>query len=826
MNLASNDNRNVVSHLAKSSVKSNKLRNFFTVFAIVLSVSLLTVIGLYISGREVAEIRQVEKMQHVIYEAIEEDKALDMAQEDDVSVLIRMKSGVGIELGNKIVQPNYYDETPVKGKAGEITVNEMEKGGKYPQQFNEVCVTREYCELVGVEPKTGNTVTITAIDGTTEEFVISGILKGDWKNASIFPVILSKEYADSGSMLSGAPYKAVVKIKGAEKMHQSQFEERMLELGKSYGVKRSDINPNNHFTSTLEGDDLREQERIVYIAICIGILFISVLVIYSVFYLSVIGRIRQFGQLRTLGMTKKQIRRMVTREGLMLSGIGIPIGLLIGGVIGYFIQKQGWDWIRTLVIMCAIMAADVITVWVSIYKPAMLAAEISPIEAAKFTGEMKEKKRKKKKAGKQEKVQKVRKLKRSMTPMGLAKISAGRNRKKTFLTVLSLGIGGILFMLAATFITATNLEEYSRQGDFEWGEFAIMLSSNAAETNEHGVSGIQMNNPLNKELKERLLSIDGVEKVHAFSKMQMKWEARGEAETDEAHPFDEAEFKRVQEKYADKNSELQDITYDDMVKNQQIFISGNSVVEEVFGWSFEVGDKVKTTFDNGVETIEKEYTIAGIVDNWRYGNEAPGIGWFCIPEALIKEVSGDLNLNDEYIVETDESKTNAIESQLIEILSEEPDLVMYTLRERKLEDEKSFTLLYTIILGLSIFIIGFSMLNLVNTLITNVVTRKQEFAMLQSVGMSRRQLNRMVCLEGLLLSAGNAVITLIFGTICGYAGVQLMRELAATYMHYKFPVWFYLGYLAVLVVVPMLVSGIVLKGFQKQALTERLRVED
>lgn len=98
--------------------------------------------------------------------------------------------------------------------------------------------------------------------------------------------------------------------------------------------------------------------------------------------------------------------------------------------------------------------------------------------------------------------------------------------------------------------------------------------------------------------------------------------------------------------------------------------------------------------------------------------------------------------------------------------------------------------------------------------------------MLQSVGMSRKQLNRMVCLEGLLLSAGNAVITLIFGTVFGYAGIQIMRELAADYMHYKFPLWFYLGYLLVLVIVPMLVSGIILKGFQKQALTERLRVED
>ena len=90
------------------------------------------------------------------------------------------------------------------------------------------------------------------------------------------------------------PYKAVVKIKDVRYMQQSRFEEKIVELGKAYGVKRSDVNPNNYFTGTLEGDSLRSQERIVFTAICVGILFISILVIYSVFYLSVIGSPQRF----------------------------------------------------------------------------------------------------------------------------------------------------------------------------------------------------------------------------------------------------------------------------------------------------------------------------------------------------------------------------------------------------------------------------------------------------------------------------------------------------------------------------------------------------
>lgn len=96
------------------------------------------------------------------------------------------------------------------------------------------------------------------------------------------------------------------------------------------------MNENNAFLNTLSGDSNALQQTVMVIVIGIGILFVSVLVIYSVFYLSVIGRIRQFGQLSTIGMTRKQIRKMIRREGILLSMRGIPIGLLLGQ------QRRTW----------------------------------------------------------------------------------------------------------------------------------------------------------------------------------------------------------------------------------------------------------------------------------------------------------------------------------------------------------------------------------------------------------------------------------------------------------------------------------------------------
>ena len=825
MRLDENNNRKVILRLAKSSVRTSGLRNFFTVAAIVLSVSLLMTMGTYVLGVEKAAQRQVADMQQVIYGQMEEKAAEKMAEESEVSYLLLMKQGMGIEFGNKILLPSYYAENAIKGEKGAVKTVGVEAGGRFPQQTGEAALTREYCRLMGIVPEVGTAFSITGIDGVKEKFVISGILDGDWKSSNIYPVLFSKAYAEEGHLLKDVPYNALVKLWGAEDMEHREFDEKIKMLGEKYGIRPKDINPNNYFTGTLRGDSVRTQERITIVGIGIAILFVSVLVIYSVFYLSVIGRIRQFGQLRTLGMTKKQIRKMVAQEGIILSMIGIPAGLVIGGTIGYALKPDGWDWTQTILIVAVVALADVITVQVSLAKPAALAAEISPIEAARFTGNTERRKRKKHSAGRKAVPEKGR-LQRSLTPFGLARISAGQNRRKAFLTMFSLGVGGILYMIASTFIVSVNLEEYSRQSTFAKGEYAITLSDNAAQTSGHGLSGVQADNPLNPVFVERLRAIDGVKEVFIYQRMEMKWEANGETQEDSVVGFDRKLLEKIQSNYVDRDSEVKKLDYDEMVKKGQILIYGNAGMEEFFGWRFRIGDQVKMTFDNGRELLEKVYTVAGFIEDDDYYGEKGIVTWWQMPQTLLDEVSRGLNLNDLMIVRTDEAKEKTITPAIEELAEENPNLILYTLKERRVQDAFEFRLLFAVVLGLSLFIIGFSILNLLNTLITNIVTRKQEFAMLESVGMSRRQLNRMVSMEGLILSAGNAVMTLTAGTAAGYGAVMLLRKFSMKYLHFHFPTGFYLGYVMVLVIVPVVVTAVILRGLEKTALTERLRVED
>ena len=137
-------------------------------------------------------------------------------------------------------------------------------------------------------------------------------------------------------------------------------------------------------------------------------------------------------------------------------------------------------------------------------------------------------------------------------------------------------------------------------------------------------------------------------------------------------------------------------------------------------------------------------------------------------------------------------KETQVGKELKDITEQYPYLSLGTLEEQRLIAKSQFTTLFSVMLGLSMFIIGFALLNLLNTLITNILTRSHEFAMLQSVGMTRRQLCKMLRMEGLILAAGNLAVSLVLGTAAGYAMIQIMNYFGADYMHFVFPVWYFL----------------------------------
>lgn len=777
------------------------MRNFFIILTIALSVSLLTGIALFFTGMNEKEMRQLEVMQHVIYHDVTQEQIAGLESNSQVEGIRLFKSGKSSEIENYIVNPMYLEQK----KTG-MAITEVTKG-KYPEALNEIVVDVSYMKQIGREPVLGEKLSFTFLDGVTEEFVISGFT--DTKMVStVYTLMLSKEYAEKGSQLKDQLYSAPVQIKDVKSMSEETFFSTIRGIGSENNISRSSINENNAFVLTLS---FSGSTVLTVAAAILAILFVSVLVIYSVFYISVVSRIQQFGQLRTLGATQKQLKNMVRREGISLCLRGAPIGLVIGVIFAYVILPEGFSWINTIMICIFALIADLITVLISIQKPAKVAASVSPIEASKATGgEIGSKK------------SETQKLHRKLTPFSLASMNSKRNRKKSMLTAISLGVGGVLFISGATMLTSMNRQEYSRQSVFKNAEYIVEFSENAAQTNEMGYTGIQINNPINDKLISNIKGVEHVKGVTTTKSLAVTFDY------DVIHNEDKVvSFSRESDGIMKKIINEGSYDYDNMVANREVLINYNDVAKEIFGWRFEIGDKVKLSWFNGKETVEEEFTIAGGVDDSIEKVALfPDSGWFLVPDDLLTTMVQDgFNLNSAANIKIDDFEKNGdqVEKQLRAIVEESPLLKMGSLRERIAQDVNIYNSLFGIIVGFTAFIIGFSLINLVNTLITNVLTRKREFAMLQSIGMESRQLTKMIQIEGLIIAGKNILITVVFGSVCGAILVAIMQSFGATYMHYNFPIGYALVYLVIIVVAPIIISYLAINSFVKKSLVERLK---
>lgn len=445
----------------------------------------------------------------------------------------------------------------------------------------------------------------------------------------------------------------------------------------------------------------------------------------------------------------------------------------------------------------------------SVHKPAKIAGNVSPMEALRYVPQdgMKQ--------------TSGRKQCRNLTPAGLGIMNFSRNRKKTAITMLSLGLGGILFMTAATYMSSFSKENYARQGDFQEAEFIIGYSPSAIELNENGLSGMQAETPLGDEMIGQITSIDGVEKVTERKGFGVQYDFPQHDEygsNDIIYPLTEEEMQGIDSYVTEGTADTEAL-----LSGEQVLVAGNDTVEEIYGWKFQTGDKVTLHYYDGGGMAEKEVEIAGILSA-AFDRDHNGIeGWFVMPEQAVLDWLSYDSINSSLLISTDPAKEASVGEQLDQIVGERPELTMETLAQRRIAYGQSADQIFGAISGLAIFIMMFSILSMMNTLITNIVTRKQELAMLESIGMSKGQIRKMLLGESLLLVGVTVGVTMTVGTLCGYILCHMLRGIGAVYMQFRFPFEFALGYDAVLILVPLLITVVSMKSFAREALVERLR---
>ena len=791
--------KHMIALMSRQSLKTGRMRNIFVSITIVLAAALLTAILMFVQGQRTETARELSHAQQVGYYNLTDDQVQALASDERIAYQIRVKTGVLSDMDGFSAMPYYVSEMSDEIRIGELTE------GTLPEKENEAAVQGAMLERMGIEPKVGSSVTLDFYDGTEETFTVSGILAGG-EEAKQFSVFFSEEYAENGSQLKDMPYEVYAKIYGAADMYPDELREVMYLIASDAGIEREYVNPSKAYLDSLTIDS---QQILLCVLVGGVILLACVLVIYGVFYLSVIGRIHQFGQLRTIGMTKKQLKKFVSREGRLLFLRSVLIGIVIGGVAGYFMKPRGFSILNTLIIAAAVFVIIYIITMLSVHKPAKIAGNVSPMEALRYVPQdgMKQ--------------TSGRKQCRDLTPAGLGIMNFSRNRKKAAITMLSLGLGGILFMTAATYMSSFSKESYARQGDFQESEFIISYSPSAVELNENGLSGMQAGSPLGDEMIGEIASIDGVEQITERKGFGVQYDFPQHDEygnNDIIYPLTEEELQGI-------GSYLEEGTADmeALLSGNQVLVAENDIVEEIYGWRFQVGDTVTLHYYDGSGMREKEVEIAGMLND-AFNRDHNGIeGWFVMPEqTLLDWISYD-SINSSLLISTDPAKETEVGESLEQIVGDRSELTMETLAERRIAYEQSADQIFGAISGLAIFIMMFSILSMMNTLITNIVTRKQELAMLESIGMSKGQIRKMLLGESLLLVGMTVGVTMTIGTLCGYILCRMLRGIGAVYMQFRFPFEFALGYVVVLILVPLLITIVSMKSFAREALVERLR---
>lgn len=800
--LNKNNNGKLIRKFAARSLKSARMRNMFTLLTIILSVALISGLALFVFGTRQADKNQLETMQHVIYENLSSAQASGLQADPRITDSIRLKSGTRSEIDDYTIQPLYVEQ--VKSSIAAAKVSE----GQYPKRLDEIAVDKAYMKRIGKEAKIGASLELRNFDGTTETFRVSGFTDNG-SSSSMYAILFSKAYAEKGQWLQDIPYSLAAKIDGAKMMGEEEFLQTITDIGADYGVDRADVNENNAFTTSLV---MNVQEMISVIIGALFILFVSIIVIYSIFYISVVSRIRQFGQLRTLGATPKQIKKIVRREGLTMFLIGAPIGLLLGILFSLIMVSEGWLWINTLAVSAATLLADFLTIMISVRKPAKIAASISPIEAAKASG-----------------YNGVRGstsvLHRKISPYSLARMGIKRDRRRFIMTVLSLCISGIVFMAGAAFLSSFDKLDFSKQSYNRYSEYQVWISDNAINANAEGLTGVQKNNPLDEALIEKIEAIDGVKKVIKREKLDVDYMYENSKRSDGFVPFTRSEAKDIN-RYLTAGEK---VDYDQAVKEKKLYILSNDVAKQILGKPFKIGSKIEIAWFDGKEERTDTFTIAGALDDDIYNDDKTYqivslAGFFVVPDDTMKSmVSKDFNYNRVLLVSTDWPATEKqVTAQLTQLVKGNDKLVFDTLRQAINEDRQVTDKLSSVFLGLSAFIILFSVINLINTIITSVMSRRQEFAMLQSIGMERKQLVRMIQSEGLILALYNIIVSLTVGGGLGWLIIHAIKETGVKYLHWNYPLLYGAGYSLFVVVLPLVISAVAIKMSQSKSIVERL----
>ena len=787
-----NDTSAIEKKLARRSLQADKRRNIFLIVTIILTTALLSGMFFYaFAGQRKLESQLRGQYQVVVMETTQEEIDSLTAQTEIEQWGLSQNFGTARYQDSNLSIEYADDGWMVLGKKPSYI-------GTLPQAENEILVEQAFLNYFGLPQKTGQTIRLNLGNGE-QDYTISGILQHE-NSSRIFSVIVSRDFLVAQAK-NEPLFEFRFRFVGADRSDMDSLKADIAAFLADNNIPEERI-----FYSSNYFDMQGVQSKSVYVFVPVALIFLTAcgLVIYSIFYVSIRGKLREYGRLKVLGATPRQIRQVIRRESFYLSVCSIPIGLVLGGLAGFVASADYWDWTKNLLVAIGVAGFTELTVMFSTHAPIRIAAKVSPIDAVRASGYQAESSRKSTRAGKH------------ITPAYLAVMNFSRNPKKAVLTLLSLCMTGIFLFSAATVFRSVNVNSMAANSMNDGCNYTISWEGNPEEILE-----ISRHNPLTQELREKVLAVNGVETmISRTSSAAFLTLPNGISDDFELHTFTREEMEEL----FPENTLVDGISdYDELVEKQGILIT-DSINEPMLSmlsdYSPQIGDVI-TFQPYGGEPVE--LTVMGIADGEK-ATKTTGIAMFTLPMDLAQQLYPDIENMDRVWNVFTSNDTDTLREELFSLL-DDPLLNIYSRSDYAEVMAVSIQIGRMVLYGLFIFLFLFALVNLINTLITNLLSRQQEIGILQSVGLSGRQLSKMLTMECLCYVAVTLLITLVVG---GFAGALLVILVTKSnllgQLVYQFPILELLSFAVALILIQVIYSVFAVRYMRRKSLTERIKM--
>lgn len=599
------------------------------------------------------------------------------------------------------------------------------------------------------------------------------------------------------------------------------------------------------------------------------IMFTGYLIIYNVFQISVANDIRFYGMLKTIGTTPKQIKAIIRQQALLLSVAGIPIGMAFGWLIGIVLTPQivsnfygisNTASVNPLIFIISALFA-LLTVLLSCKRPGKMAAMVSPVEAVRYTegASLKKQQRKGKK----------------ISMLSLAKANLGRTPKKTVVTMLSMALAVVLLTVTVMFASGFSIDKYV--ANFVVTDYVV------AQTGYFNVGDVHFDDEesVSDEVIEDIWAQGGVEaggRIYGIDDSVQQHVTEEYEREYYLQYFSEEEVEDVITRAKAVNGGtwlhrvqlygMEPFALDQLYVAEgdlsKLYEAGNNAIAAVYHTDdygsvdinsnrAKLGDKVTLRYIDGMEyyyedTGEKIENIERVPNSETRPISVRSTGYrdvtyevaaiVTVPHVLSYRFYGteEFILNDQIFIQ-DSGTSNAmlyafnVEEDAEEVMESFMQAYTETVNEdyayeskgTYIEEFDEFRMMFLLLGGVLSFIVGIiGVLNFFNAVLTSIMSRRREFAVMQSIGMTGKQLKRMLAYEGLVYALGSVLVAsglmLVMSPLCATAFESMFW-----FFEYQFVIWPILLLIPIFGLLGWWIPRLVYRTVEKVTIVERLR---